>query len=149
MAFWQTSQSKRLITQPQPYNADTVCRADFKFTFSSTFTAASDVLELGLLPAFCEIVDYMVIPENMNGNATIGFMSGEFGNKDDTRTVGAELFSATTLASTMIRATISTGLLTAASETTHRAIGFKNSADITGAANKKITLRVFYAPAAI
>lgn len=144
MAFFQSPHAKMLAEQPTPATAAEVSSADFTFTFSDNFTAATDKLELGSLPAFCTIVDYMVIPENLNGNATIGLMSGTYGDPDSARTVGSELFSATTLASTPVRGSALTGLKITPSTTTHRAIGFTNSADITGAANKKITLRIFY-----
>lgn len=142
MALYQNEVGKRLVTPPTPYEAGEVKVADFKVDLSAGFVAASDKFEIGALPAGCDVVDYLIIPTSMNGNATIGFMSGEPGANDAARTVGSEFFSATTLASTAIRASaFAAGLAAAAA---HRGIGFTNSADIAAGAGKGFTLRVWY-----
>lgn len=143
MAFYQNSVGKRQVTPPTPFQAGDVMSADFDVDVSAGFVAASDKYEIGLLPAGCKIVDYLIIPTSMNGNATIGFMSGEPGAVDAARTVGAEFASALTLASTMIRATaFAAGLATP--NVAHRGIGFTNSADVVAGAGKGFTLRVWY-----
>ena len=65
--------------------------ADFFYSFASVGLLTTDKLELGLLPAGCQIVDAILMPGSLNGNASIGIMSGEAGLNDAARTVGAEL----------------------------------------------------------
>ncbi len=144
MAFYQSNVGKRLTSAPIVYEHGDVKVAEFTFTFSAGFVAASDKLELGEIPAGAQVVDAIAIPENLNGNITIGVMSGDLGNPDSARTVGSELFSATAMASTPVRASALTAFTIAPNHTDRRSLGLTASADISGAANKKITLRVFY-----
>lgn len=142
MAYYQNAVGKRQVMPPTPFQAGDVMVADFVVDLSAGFVSASDKFEIGMLPAGCQVIDYLIIPTSMNGNATIGFMSGEWGVIDAARTVGADFMSALTLASTMIRATaFAAGL---AANAAHRSIGFTNSADVAAGAGKGFTLRVWY-----
>lgn len=140
MAFYQSDIGKRLISAPIVYEYGDVKCAEFTFTFSAGFVAASDKLELGEIPPDARPLFVDAIPENLNGNITIGVMSGEVGDPDSARTVGSEIFNAQAMASTVVRAVP----VIAATVNVRRSIGLTASADITAAANKKITLRVYY-----
>jgi len=143
MAIWQSKIGKRQEAVPSVYAAGEFTTQRATFTFSSTFAFATDVLELGVLPAGCRVVDAIALPESLNGNITIGLMSGTVGDPDAARTVGAELWSATAMASTPLRLALLTGWNIAPS-TGHRSIGMTGSADITASASKILTLLLSY-----
>ena len=50
MAIFQSDVAKGLVSYPVPYAANEVCCLEFDFTFSTTFVAAADKLELGVIP---------------------------------------------------------------------------------------------------
>lgn len=139
MAIFQSDVAKGLVSYPVPYAANEVVCLEFDFTFSTTFVAAADKLELGVIPQFSEIVDWTFIPQNLNGNITVGLMSGTFGDPDNARTTGSEFISATAMASAMIRGAAAAPFLLPKSNVL-RPIGLTASADITGAANKSIKM---------
>lgn len=104
--------------------------------------AAGDIIEMGPLPAFAFPVDATLVTDEL-GAVTIdaGIMSGEFGSQDQSRTCGAELFSAAADASA-VRMSLPGGFrLTPVGK--DRGIGVKVSAAIT-AANQRIDLLVHY-----
>ncbi|MBP7620402.1 MAG: hypothetical protein KA745_05520, partial [Gemmatimonadales bacterium] len=65
------------------------------------------------------------------------------GANDAARTVGADLWSATAVVSTPLRAALLTAFKVAASNV-DRGIGYTTSADIVAGAGKRITLRLLY-----
>lgn len=140
MAFYQSDIGKRLTSAPIVYEYGQVKCAEFTFTFSAGFVAASDKLELGEIPSDARILSVDAIPANLNGNITIGVMSGEVGDPDSARTVGSEIFNAQAMVSSAIRAVP----VIAPTVNVRRSIGLTASADIAAAANKTITLRVYY-----
>lgn len=144
MAFYQSDIGKRLASAPIVTEAGQVKSADFTFNFASGIVAASDKLEIGEIPAGAQLLDAILLPANLNGNITVGLMSGEVGTVDAGRTVGSELFSAQAVASTPVRMAAAAGFAIPIDKDNRRAIGCTFSADITGAANKTLTLRVFY-----
>lgn len=143
MAIFQNAVGKRQVTPPVPYTSGQVTVARFTYSFATAFTAASDKLELGILPAGARVVDYLILPTGMNGDCDIGIMSGTPGDPDNARTVGDEFFDGVTLASAVVRGSdpLAWKLAPAA---TDRAIGFINSANITADAAKTIELIVMY-----
>ena len=140
MAFYQSDIGKRITSAPIVYEYGDVKVAEFFYTFSAGFVAAADKLELGEIPANARVLFVDIIPANLNGNITIGVMSGELGDPDSARTVGSEIVSAQAMSSTAIRVVP----VIPATINVRRSIGLIASADITGAANKSILLRVYY-----
>ncbi|PNW65648.1 UNVERIFIED_CONTAM: hypothetical protein BEN50_21745, partial [Euhalothece sp. KZN 001] len=148
MAFWQTPQSKGLITPPRPIYAGVVNYEVAEFTVSADFTAASDVLELTMLPAGAVPVRATLIGEGLGAiNADIGFMSGTFGDVDDTRTVGDELFNGTSVNDNEADATALTLRAISSDRTKHRPIGATLSGDVAAGAAKKLTFIMEYVAA--
>ncbi|OQC35749.1 MAG: hypothetical protein BWX64_02331 [Acidobacteria bacterium ADurb.Bin051] len=144
MAFYQSDIGKRLVSAPIVTEAGQNKTAKFTYNFAGGFVAASDKLELGELPAGAMIVDAVLVPQNLNGNITVGLMSGELGVADAARTVGTELWSAQAVASTPVRLAALTGWTIAIDKDNRRSIGCTFSADIAGAANKNLDLYVTY-----
>lgn len=143
MALYRSVYGLRQEMAPIPFQAGDIMVADFTYSFETVGLLTTDKLELGVLPSGAKIVDAILIPESLNGNATVGIMSGEAGLNDVARTVGAELWSAATVASTPLRAALLTAFKVVASNV-DRGIGYTTSADIAAGAGKRITLRLFY-----
>lgn len=85
-------------------NVGAVLCAVFEYTFNTgdDLVAASDILEIGMLPAGHRPISATLIGAGFGATtATVGLMSGEPGadtNANGTpRTAGAELFGATTI----------------------------------------------------
>lgn len=90
---------------------------------------AADVVELGILPAYAFPVDAVLITDVANATITadVGLMSGDVGDPDDTRTVGAEFFNDTSIASAgTTRMSLATGFAVARTNK-DRSIGLKVS----------------------
>lgn len=143
MALFRSAAGLRQQTAPMPFQAGDKMVVDFFYSFATVGLLTTDKLELGLLPAGCQICDAILMPESLNGNASIGMMSGEAGLNDSARTIGAELWSAQAVASTPIRLALLTGF-NLAKATVDRGIGYTTSADIVAGAGKQVTLRVMY-----
>ena len=106
--------------------------------------AATDILELGILPSLNTIVDATLVSDDVGAGITakVGIMSGAPGSTDVSRTLGSELFSAAAT-NTVTRMSNPAGFRIAPVEG-DRSIGYQPSGTITGA-GQKLTLWVFYA----
>lgn len=142
--LFQSQTAKGRNTPPVPYQAGIEAVAVFDFTFSAAFTAASDVLEIGTLPAGAQLTGATVMNSGTGSQAiTVGIMSGEAGAKDNARTSGNQIFNAVTVNNAEADATTA-NCLNLAPATTHRGIGVKVGADVTAGASKKIRLLIRY-----
>lgn len=132
------------ITSPMRANAVHV--GIFKATLTDGLQTA-DVLEIGALPGGCQIVRATLATANIAATATfdVGFMSGEPGDLENARTVGAELFN--DAAKNTVVALGPTAAAEIGVEKPHRGIGVKISANETGGATKTVTLVVEYVAA--
>lgn len=119
---------------------DVICER-YSYVITSDL-AAGDIIEMGPLPAFTFPVDAtLVTDELVDSTIDAGIMSGEFGSSNQSRTCGAELFSAAADAS-VVRMSLPGGFrLTPVDK--DRGIGVKVSAAIT-AANQRIDLLLYY-----
>lgn len=143
MTIFQSEHGKGRRIAPTPEQSGQVTCAIFEYSFATAFAFATDKVELGVLPAEARIIDAVAVPSGLNGNITIGIMSGTPGSTDDARTSGAELFSAQAMVSTPIRASALTAF-NVAEAVIDRSIGLTGSADIAADANKTIKLFVYY-----
>lgn len=140
----QTKHAQGILTPPVPYCAGMVATAVFEHTFNAAYTAASDKIEMGLLPATAQIISAVVVGANIGAlTADVGLMSGEPGDDDDTRTVGSELFNDQSVNNTEKAAT-QAACLAVAPANTHRGIGATISGDVAAGATKKLTVVVSY-----
>lgn len=139
----QSKAVKRRNATPTPVQAGAVAAAVFEHTFSTAFTAASDILEIGALPATAQIIGATVIGSGMGAiTADIGLMTGDAGEADETRTSGAEIFNDQSVNNTTAAAALSTCLGIAKSEK-HRGIGVTLSGNVA-AGSAKLTLLIQY-----
>lgn len=113
------------------------------------------MFDLGVLPAGHTISDAILIADDLDTDATpaitlnAGIMSGTPGDAASDRTVGTELFSASTAAQTGVaeRASAKTAFIILPSDS-HRSIGVKVAAAPDAAAAGRIRLRVWMHQAA-
>ena len=142
-----TRQSYRRPT-PMPHRSGEVVFADFWYSCVDAALDADDVVDMGILPGGCEIVDWYAWAEADIGNITItaGLLSGTIGDDVSARTLGTELFSAAsvdTAETSIVRGTLVTGLMLAASDS-DRSLGLEVGTDVAAGAGKIIHLGVWY-----
>lgn len=148
MAIVQSDFGKGSRIASEPRAAGTVHSQRFVFDFTGQSLAAGDILELGVLPAYCRIVDATLITEGTAfaaaTTADIGFMSGTFGDATDaTRTSGNEVFAAADATLRLQRMAKPDAVLVEPVDYA-RGIGVKFSAAVAAAATKKVSLILFY-----
>jgi hypothetical protein len=144
MAIFQSSAAKGQAATPSAYQAGIVTTAIFEYTFTADYATATDVIELGLLPADTQIVGATVIAAGLGATtADIGIMTGTPGDTVAERTVGAELFNDTSVNNATDDATLAECLAVARSNA-HRAIGAKVAANVAAGAAKKLTVKIDY-----
>lgn len=143
-AIFQTDYAKGYLTPPLPQTHGAVHVAKVKHVFSAT-TDENDIVEMVTLPAFAQLVDWLIVPEGtMTGiTADVGLMSGDPGSTDLARTCGDELFDAIALDGGVKRAVEVDGF-NIAPVGYDRSIGLKLSDEVAGASTKKVTLIVLY-----
>jgi hypothetical protein len=136
-----TQASGPVRTVPAGAVAGEVIAQKFDFVIAANLVAASDIIEIGVLPANHTIVDAVLITDEV-GTVTwdVGIMSGDVGDTG-TRTSGNELFAAAADAST-VRMSAAGGFRIAPTDK-DRSIGIKASANIT-ASNQKVELLLLY-----
>lgn len=149
MATRQTPWADGRETAPRPQTAGAVHAVKFVADFSAGgnlgAVADGDVIELGLLQPFADIVDVTLVPEGSFGGATVtvGLMTGTAGDPTSVRTVGGEIFAAGTALTATVRNTLAAGFNIAPVDYP-RGIGMLASAAIAAASGKKCTLIVLF-----
>ncbi|WP_296763709.1 hypothetical protein [Sediminimonas sp.] len=144
MALFQSATAKRRHTPPVPQQAGVKAAAVFTYAFNKDFTAADDILEIGMLPAGAQVLGATVIGESLGATtADIGIMTGDAGENDETRTSGIELFDDVSVNDNEAAASVKT-CLALTPEQKHRGIGVVLSANVVAGAGKKITLVIEY-----
>jgi hypothetical protein len=137
-----------------------MCARSSLSLLSGTNLAATDVLELGILPAHHVIVDFILTTDSWDSNATptlagdIGVMTGTVGDTERIQTaVGTELGAAIVFGKTAVSvfvrlAAVAAGRV-AASATVDRSIGIAitTAAATNPAATRQLDFFLFYRPA--
>lgn len=120
----------------------------FEADLSAGFTAASDIYEIGVLPANTRIVDADMVSVGLGaGNLIdVGFMSGLPGDDRDARTSGDELFDGVSSNAAHKMTLVNAFAVPKQGQgvSGHAAIGIKLSANEAAGAGKRILVRVFY-----
>lgn len=123
----------------------------FEFTIDDTTAIPqNDIIELGVLPGNNEISGATLICDDLDTGTTltldVGVMSGDVGDKDDSRTCGDEIFAATDVgqAGGVEHSDLVTAYTIAAAPV-DRSIGVKIKTAATGhTAGKKLRLLLKY-----
>ena len=145
MAIIQSNWALRRFTPPRPQSAGAVHVARFEFIFDRAVAiAGTDILELGVLPAFARVLDATFIGQTaLVGTANIGIMSGEVGDPSAGRTVDASLFAAADANAAMTRMLLPTAFLLPAFGA-DRSIGVTFSVAIPLLITRMVTLILEY-----
>lgn len=114
----------------------------YEIDLNEVAVATSDILEIGALPAYSQVASIEVFGENLPATnvATVGVMSGDWGDTDPTRTSGAEFASANINNAIAASTAIKCAAVTAAIG--QRSIGVKLGTALAATANAKITMVV-------
>lgn len=130
--------------RPQTAGAVHVQRFIYNAAIAADALLANDIVEIGELPPFCRIVDAKIYANGtMTGvTADVGLLSGEYGDLDNARTVGKELFEAADVTG-MVRLVKSDALKIEPVERS-RGIGVKVLAAVPAAATKYLVLELSY-----
>lgn len=145
MALFQSHAAKGKQTPPTGYVAGAKMVAVFNHTFDADFTAASDKLEIGTLPAGAQLLNATLVSGALGAlTADVGLMSGDAGAKDDARTVGNQIFNDQSVNATEGNATRA-ACLAVAPAATHRGIGVTLSGNVAAGTTKTLTLVIEYA----
>lgn len=146
----QTNHATRKFVTPDASSAGAVTCAKFQYTIKDGETvAATDIIELGPLLAGNEIVDAFLVNDALGGTTTanVGLMTGEFGDAVSARTVGAELFSAQSVAAAGFNRLSSATAVNIDPTDNDRSIGLQLSADTTASGSDLlVTLVVQFCP---
>lgn len=145
MALFQSNAAAGRETAPGVFQAGIPAKAIFSYTFSAAYTAASDKIEIGMLPANVQPLSVQVFGDNLGAvTADVGIMSGTPGAVDNARTVGTEFFNDQSVADGTIGAASIETCLAVARSNNHRGIGVTISGNITAAANKRVVVVLEY-----
>lgn len=144
-AIIQTDYAKGILTPPGPRSHGDVHASKVTHVFSTT-TDENDIVEMTVLPAFCGVIDAILVPEGTMTGITcdVGLMSGDVGSTDTSRTSADEIFDAAALDGGVVRMSKPAGFLIPPVDY-DRSIGLKLSDEVAGASTKKATLVLFYA----
>lgn len=129
MAVIQSKYAKGVEGSPFPGMAGGVVAKRYAYTFSANPTA-NDIIELAPLLAGARVVDMIFDTDDLDSGTAISFdvglMSGNWGDESQSRTIGAEFFSALTTSRTggVARPTLQSAFRTAPAAT-DRSIGVK------------------------
>jgi len=142
--------ASRQLQVPSADRAGDVIVADYFIDVTAAQLTVGALIDLGPLQANMTVSDAILIPDDLDTNGTplmtldVGIMSGTPGDATSTRTMGAEIFSASTAAQTGVaqRASLATAFRIAATDA-DRSIGVKVLAAPATAAAGRIRLRVF------
>lgn len=151
MAIHQSEFAKGTRDVPYPANAGQVCAARFFMTAPANL-ALNDILEIGVVPAGCRVLDLVLDTDDLDTGGSpaivldVGLMSGEVGSTDGGRACGDEFLDGvnTAQAGGVVRPTLTKAFRTGTAPVA-RSIGAKvMTAGATPAAGV-IGLTVFYA----
>jgi hypothetical protein len=149
MAVIQSKFAKGVIGAPYPAFAGHVVAKRFDHAFAAA-PALNDIIELAPLPAGARVIDMIFDGDDLDSGTAmlvdVGIMSGEWGDESQSRTVGAEFFSASNLlqAGGVARPTLKTAFRTTPSGT-NRSIGVKIATAAGTFVAGSIGLTVLYA----
>lgn len=148
MSLFQNNQAKYgRTTPPVGYCKGAVMSAIFEHTFTEDFTAADDILEIGVIPATAKIISAVLVTGALGASATadLSLMTGVYADRDDTRDAdGSAIQSGIAAHSAEVALDVATLIAIAVNNDKHRGLGLEFNQDITAGATKTIQLVVQY-----
>ena len=150
MAVKQSDFAKGICDLATPECAGQTITHFLKYTIPAAGLPLNDIIELGVVPAGTKVVDMTLHSDDLDTGSTlaldVGLMNGTWQDPDQSRTVGAEFFSADAVAQAggSSRMSLASGFNVAKSDS-DRSIGVKIQAAATGAQTGEIRLNVLLA----
>jgi hypothetical protein len=148
-SFLKSDWAKGKKATPVPDQGGVIACETFEYSLSAAL-ALADIIEIGILPGNARIVDAIIDTDDLDTGGSpaltldVGIMSGTVGDADTARTVGTELFAASTIGQAGGMARTTKGQRSTPTPL-DRSIGVKvAAAPATGATSGKIRLTVFY-----
>lgn len=142
MALFQSKAVKSRRGYPATgFQVGQVMAAVYEHTFTEAFTAASDILEIGLLPSGAKPIRATLISGDLGAGvtATLSLMTGTAGEPDAARVAETDIQD--TIAAHSTSTPLSVDALTdVAVEEKHRGLGLEFSGNITAGATKTVKL---------
>ncbi|MGL4860508.1 MAG: hypothetical protein ACRC5A_12395 [Enterobacteriaceae bacterium] len=137
----QTTHGTGVTATPSPVYVGTVTGVKILF---KVHCKTGDIIELGMLPAFCQLIDVKLMAEEsaaepVNIKMDVGLMSGSPGENDPARTCGNEIFDGLDFSGKIVMPQTSRLFFIAPSDR-DRSIGMKILSDVP-----KDTLLMFIA----
>ena len=141
----QTNAAKRRTDAAVAGVAGTLVAMVYTHTFAKAFTAATDVIEMGMVPAMNQLHSAELIGKGVVVNtADVGIMTGVYGDtQDETRTCADEIFDGADINDKAAQAATA-DLLAVVPTDRNLGIGVKLSADVAADATKSVTLVLTY-----
>lgn len=136
---------------PTPDDAGDMCSYRAEYAFLAADLTLGAILELGPLPAGCDLVDVILDSDDLDAGATpavtldVGVLSGTAGDNNAARTMDAVIFSASTVAQAggVVRPTLASAFRIARSDT-DTGIGLKVKAAPATAAAGTVGVTLIY-----
>lgn len=145
MTVFQSAQGAGKVTPPAGYSAGLTITNVVEYTFDRAYVAATDRIEMAVLPATARLLSCVAVFANVGAvNTSLGIMSGAIGSTDNARTVGTQLFAAQTMANAEVAVTRTNCLAVARDSNADRSIGMIPATDIAAGGTKKVTLIIEY-----
>ena len=107
----------------------------FTHTFADAFTAASDVLEIGMVPANTRMTEITLIGDTITTaqTASVGILDGDYGNDDDSRDFDTTIASGLDVDDATATVPVATTIAVAA-EDQNKGLGIKLTANVAAGA---------------
>jgi len=107
----------------------------FTHTFAAAFTAATDVLEIGMVPANTIATEITLIGDTISAlqTATIGILDGDYGDGDDTRDIATQIATGLDVADATASVPVATAIAVAPANT-NLGLGIKLTVDVAAGA---------------
>lgn len=145
MAYYQTNTAKGITPMPTPVGRDLVAHR-MSYTFTGAF-ALGELLELGILPANCVPVDFIVDTDDLGTAGALSLGVFNAGKTDISGTEWATAIDVTPTGGAGTRATSAQLLLMSrlSPSNSDQVIGFKATTATTAAGTLGLTLIYRYA----
>lgn len=124
MALHQSKQVAGRAPVPSVLDANRVVAITGHYTVK-VGDAANDIVEMGGIPPNTMVVDFALHHTGIGGTVDAGVLAGEYGAKDNSRTVGNELAAAAAVASAGLHRLAKSGTEVAVDEHAERGWGIK------------------------
>ena len=131
MSIIQSAWSKGTKQIARPQTANAVHTQTFEYDFAKKALAATDILEIGAIPAYAKVIDAKLYADTALADISVGLLTGAFGSTDAARTADATLFASGAVSATAVSRLALSSVLKRAAQDTDVGIGVKAAAAVS------------------